>query len=75
MRFKIFVMAFRAENFSGPVRGFGWAYKRRGLYRRRGGGRGEVLISGINKSFLNELIRNKLRLTKTFIKIRFPLSS
>ena len=54
----------------GPIqllKGFGGAYKRRGLYP---GG----LISGIKKSFLNELIRNKLKLTKSVIKMHLLLN-
>ena len=46
------------------VRGFGWAYERGSLYS------GE-LISGIKKSFLNELLRNKLKLTNSIIKKGF----
>ena len=38
------------------------------------GGGGGLILSGIKKSFLNELIRNKLRLTKSIIKMRLPLS-
>ena len=42
------------------INGFGWAYKWRGLYLRGGGGGMEWAYKWYKKSFLNELIRNKL---------------
>lgn len=50
------------------VRAFGWAYKCvGGLYPKE-------LVSGMKKTFPNELIRNMMKLACSSIKNRFPFT-